>query len=138
MQKTFIILAFIIIALSARAQVQRKAPVANDSIANGSKGAVNKKTKKRQLLLELNLSKEQKMQVKEIFQTNKSRRAEIMNDETLTDVQKQVRLKQMRTTTAVTLQGILSVEQKEKLKALQRDVNNQGKSEAVDNEEKDF
>ena len=66
----------------------------------------------------MNLTREQKGKIKEIHQANKSNRDQIMNDATLSEDQKQEKLKAGKRANGNNLQEVLTDEQKAKLKTM--------------------
>jgi len=70
---------------------------------------------------ELNLSADQKTKLKSIFSDSKSKRESILNDTSLTDEQKQGKLKELRGSTKSQIDEVLTPDQRsqlaEKLKA---------------------
>jgi hypothetical protein len=127
MQKIMMLLAFVFLGFGMFAQVQRKVAGTNDTYQTAvndekeTNEGFDKKPNKRQILKELNLTREQKSRLKEIQQDNKSKRDEIMNDGSLTKDQKQDKLKEIRRAEVYDLQGILSDEQKARLKAIRKE-----------------
>jgi hypothetical protein len=64
----------------------------------------------------LNLSKDQKIQLKEARQANKAKKEAIENDEKLSNEEKEAKLKQLHQEQVKNTMGILNEEQKEKIK----------------------
>jgi len=109
------------------AQVQRKVAVTRgaDSAGNDterkSKNSFEPKSNKGNIMKELNLSREQKVKLKELRQANKSKRDEILNNDGLSEAQKQVKLKETKTRAAFDLQAILTTDQQEKMKSKRKE-----------------
>ncbi|MEP7145075.1 MAG: hypothetical protein ABI707_19470 [Ferruginibacter sp.] len=125
MKKIWMLLTFIFILSGAFSQVQRKSLGINDTNntvndKRDGKQDIAKKTSARKVLKELNLTKEQKLKLKEMRQDNKSKRDEIVNDASQTEDQKHEKLKAIRKAAAYNLQRILSDEQKANLKEIRK------------------
>ncbi|MEO8412460.1 MAG: hypothetical protein ABI472_02325 [Ginsengibacter sp.] len=104
------LISFFIINLSAGAQVQRETnPTQNTA-------TVTQKKNKKEISKELNLTREQRRQLKDFRQSAKQKKEEIDNDTSLTDTQKQDKLRHLRMEQKEKLNTILTPEQKEKLK----------------------
>jgi hypothetical protein len=110
MKKITLLLLISFAAFSGFSQIQRK--VVKDSSEAGKK---IKESKKKQFA-ELDLSKEQKGQLKEMRKANKASKDAIMNDETLTDEQKKSKADSLKKGNARKMQGVLTDEQKKKWK----------------------
>lgn len=127
MKKNLIMMAFVLMGLNTFAQVQRKVAAINEndsmSVSNDKydKDKPAKKTDKLKILKELNLTREQKGKLKEIRQANKSKTDHIMNDVTLTADQKKDKVKEIKKSGVIELQGILNDEQKAKMKEMIRE-----------------
>ncbi|MBC7889347.1 MAG: hypothetical protein H7Z13_15830 [Ferruginibacter sp.] len=127
MKKVLLFFAVVLIGSGSFAQVQRKVSAATNADSSASlnnemypmENAATK-TERLKVLKELNLTKDQKGKLKEMQQVNKSRREAIMNDEGLTEVQKQDKIKEIKRAGALGLQEILTDEQKEKMKAMRK------------------
>ena len=75
---------------------------------------------KQKALKELNLTKEQKQQVKAVRQDSKAEQDAIINDTTLTEAQRKEKLKIVKGDAAKKLQGILTEEQRSKLRTMKQ------------------
>ena len=75
---------------------------------------------KLKALKELNLTKEQKQQVKAVRQDSKAEQDAIINDTTLTEAQRKEKLKIVKGDAAKKLQGILTEEQRSKLRTMKQ------------------
>lgn len=111
MKKLFAIFFFIIFfAFNIIAQVKRE--------SGSSKNIINSNTKKsrnKELMKELNLTKEQKGQVKELRMDMKQKKDEIDNDKSLSPVQRKEKITELRQEQKQKLNRILTAEQKDKL-----------------------
>ncbi len=101
------------------AQVERKSnhAVKTDSVKHridtrDDSGRVNRK----QMMKELNLSKEQKIQLKEARRASKAKKETIENDDKLGKEEKEAQLKTLREEQAKGTMDVLNDEQKEKIK----------------------
>jgi periplasmic protein CpxP/Spy len=75
-----------------------------------------KKNKKKEMMRELNLTKEQRGQMKESHQSMKQKKEEVNNDNTLTEAQKKDKMKALHKEQKQKMNAILTPEQKEKMK----------------------
>ncbi len=101
---------FFLLSGKINAQIQRR--------VNPSQGVVSdtlQKNNRREMLSELNLTKDQISKIKELKSTMKQKRDEINNDQTLTDDQKKGKLKDLRIEQKENLGTILTPDQLEKL-----------------------
>jgi predicted Holliday junction resolvase-like endonuclease len=101
---------FFLLSGKINAQIQRQ--------VNPSQAVVSdtlQKNNKREVLNELNLTKDQKDKIKELQRTMKQKRDDINNDQTLTDDQKKGKLKDLRIEQKENLGTILTPDQLEKL-----------------------
>ena len=81
---------------------------------------MKQKQGKLKALKELNLTKEQKQQVKAVRQDSKAEQDAIINDTTLTEAQRKEKLKIVKGDAAKKLQGILTEEQRSKLRTMKQ------------------
>ena len=134
MKKIIAFFALLFIVAISFAQVQRKKNVVNKAdSANGI--ATDKKISKadkRDLMRELNLSKDQKSKLKEARQTAKAKKAAIENDDKLSEADKQTKLKLLKREQAKNTMGILNDEQKEKMKKIRKDKKGQPMEEGME------
>lgn len=123
MKSPALILALLLSSLIAFAQVERKpAPVKPaDSVANNQPANRMDKTGRKDLLKDLDLSREQKIKLKEIRQANKTKKEAIENNSQLSDDEKKKQMKELQKEQAKAIQAILTDEQKEKFKAKRRE-----------------
>ena len=96
---------------NAIAQVKREVNPSQNSQSN-----MVQKNKKKAMMKELNLTKEQRGQMKEFKQSMKQKKADITNDKTLTQEQKQAKLKELHKEKKEKMNSILTPEQREKMK----------------------
>ena len=68
------------------------------------------------MMKELNLTKEQQGQMKELHETMKQKKEDIRNDQTLTEAQKKAKMKELHKEQKEKINAILTPEQKEKMK----------------------
>lgn len=126
MRKLLFPLLFCFMGFSLFAQVQRKTTGDNKVTTAAEEDQRKTSTElsnigsKLKLVRELNLTADQKLRLKEIKQANKARKDEIMNNETLSENQKQERLKEIKISSASKFRGILTEEQRLKFKELRR------------------
>ena len=109
------LISFALIILSARAQVQRETNPSQNT------ATVTQKKNKKAIIKELNLSREQRSQMKDFRQSAKQKKEEIDNDTSLTDAQKQDKLRHLRMEQKEKINTILTPVQREKLKEKIRD-----------------
>ena len=138
MKKGILFLAATLISILSIAQVQRTGTPSRktDSVATaqGTNNAGNDMNKKK-MMRELDLTKEQKIKLKEAREANKSKQEAISNDDKLTPEQKDAKMRELRRTQAQNMQGILNEEQKAKMKAMRQEMfkKRQGRSPQQNN-----
>ena len=110
-------------SLLSLAQVERKPSPAKqtDSVVDHPGSNKMDRSEKKDMLKELDLTKEQKIKLKEIRQENKSKKEMIENDSRLSETEKKSRLHALQKEQAQKIQAILTDEQKEKLKAMRQE-----------------
>ena len=110
-------------SLLSLAQVERKPSPAKqtDSVINDPGSNKMDRSEKKDMLKELDLTKEQKIKMKEIRQENKSKKEMIENDSRLSETEKKSRLHALQKEQAQKIQAILTDEQKEKFKAMRQE-----------------
>ena len=96
---------------NAIAQVKREVNPSQNSQSN-----MVQKNKKKAMMKELNLTKEQRGQMKEFKRSMKQKKADITNDKTLSQEQKQAKLKELHKEKKEKMNSILTPEQREKMK----------------------
>jgi Spy/CpxP family protein refolding chaperone len=117
MKVAIFIFLFFLSTLCSSAQVERKPAVRSDSgQAVNSDNTVDRQTRKDRLK-ELNLTREQKIKMKELMQANKAAKDAIENNAQLSEVEKKKQLRELQKAQAQKIQGILTPEQIEKFKA---------------------
>ena len=115
--KKIIIIAVIamVVSINATAQIQRSAEAkTNDITVMANPKASADKQSRKERFRELNLSKEQKGQLKGIMQTGKNSKTEIENNEQLSDADKKTQLHELKKNQAQKILAILTPEQREK------------------------
>ena len=130
MKKWSIALLMGLITLGSIAQVQRNVAPKKDSAEiampgetmNGENEQSKKEIKKR-MIRSLNLTKEQRQKFKEIHQANKEKKESISSNDQLNESQKKDQLKELHKETAGNINNILSQEQRDKMKTMQKEKN---------------
>ena len=117
MKYPLIIIAFVLGALSATAQIERKTESIKPDSSNASAVKEKNKQSQKDRLKDLDLTKEQRAKVKEIRQSGKSAREAIENNAELTDADKKKQTRLLQKEQAQKIQAILTEEQKAKFKA---------------------
>ncbi len=114
MKKIFFALLTTTIFFTANAQVQRKktALPADSTVNTSAKSSGGKK----EMFKELNLTKEQRVKLKELRQDGKAKMDEVQNDSKLSDADKQLKVKALKAEQLKITMALLNEEQKEKLK----------------------
>ncbi len=121
MKKISILLLAVINVSLSFAQVQRTKPAikqSSDSLSATIETKQTGKLKKREMMRELNLTKEQKGKLKEIKQANKEKTEEVLNNDKLTQKEKDARLKTLHQQQAEKTLTVLNDEQKAKIKKM--------------------
>jgi protein CpxP len=98
-------------ASNAIAQVKREVNPSQTSQSNKMQ-----KNKKKEMMKELNLTKEQRGKMKEFHRSMKQKKEDIKNDKTLTAAQKKAKLKELHKEKKQKMNAILTPEQREKMK----------------------
>lgn len=119
------------------AQVQRDAPLPDNNTSTNSGSQTNGPTFKQQIQA-LNLTKDQKIQIRQIRQDSKANKEMIMTNDSLTQDQKQMLLKALRKQYTASFNAVLTDDQKEKWEAMKAErknnKNNQQENEAMEEE----
>jgi Spy/CpxP family protein refolding chaperone len=119
--KTYVIgLVLLLGTLSASAQIERKSTLSKNDTAKAvvsNSAEDTKKAKKREMMKDLNLTREQQGKMKEIMKSGKAAKDAIQNNEQLSDQEKKQQLRELKKTQAQKVQAILTPEQLEKFKA---------------------
>ena len=102
------------------AQIERKVIPATktDSILNKPVQPAAGEMDKREIMKDLNLTKEQRAKMKEIRQSGKAKREAISNDTKLTDAEKQTQLRALQKEQLQNTMNILNEEQKKKMRTM--------------------
>ncbi len=116
MKTSVIILILLFSSLLSFAQIERVPAKRPDSVTNNATVNSADKPGKKDLVKELDLTREQRIKLKEIRQSNKAKKDSIENNDQLSDTEKKTRLRDLQKEQAQSIQGILTGEQKEKLK----------------------
>jgi len=136
MKKICSMIAFVLLAACSFAQVQRNKTT---TLARAdSAGTVTEKRKgnemdKKQMMRELDLSREQKVKFKELRQSMKEKKEAIENDDKLSGPEKEAKLKELRKEQAKNTMSILTPEQKVKMLKMRKDKKG-GEMDEMDNE----
>ena len=117
MKKMIAVTALCLITFASFAQIQRqKKEVAKpDSSAGAAVQTKDEGPGRKEMMKELDLSKEQKLKIKAFRQDAKAKKDAIENDTTLKPEEKQARLKELRKELEQNTISVLSREQKMKL-----------------------
>jgi Spy/CpxP family protein refolding chaperone len=121
MKKLSVLIVCSFIITLSFAQVERKNnhSVKTDSVKHKMHGKGDSTSvSKKQMMKDLNLSKEQKIKLKEARQANKAKKQAIENDEKLSKEEKETKLKALHQEQAKGTMAVLNEEQKEKLKKM--------------------
>ena len=122
-------------SFAAMAQVQRhidrKPPVTNNKAPLGNMPAKEQKPKMRGILRQLDLTRQQQIQLKQIRQEQQAKKALIESNEQLSDPEKKKQIREMQNEFLTKLESVLTDEQKEKLKRLRQ------KQEPIATDDKD-
>jgi hypothetical protein len=121
MKKILIALLISFVTVTSFAQIQRSAPLSGNNNNQSDSSAMNTPSLKQQMQA-LNLTKEQKIQIREIHQNAKTTRETIMANDSLSQDQKKLQLKQLHKQTVKNIDDILNDEQREKMKAIRENI----------------
>lgn len=131
MMKAGILPALLFFSILSQAQVRRiptpSKPRQADSTQTNmvNPGAVNAadgaNAKGKEIIQQLNLSREQMLKLREIRQANLAKREAVNNNDQLTPEQKQTQLTALKKEQAQNIQAILTEEQKTKMRTLRQD-----------------
>ncbi len=119
-----LILALLLSSTISFAQVERKpAPAKSaDPVAGNQPVKKMDKANRKDLLKDLDLSREQKIKLKEIRQANKTKKEAIENNGQLPADEKKKQLRELQKEQAKAIQAILTDEQKEKFRAKRQEM----------------
>ncbi len=114
-----VILALLLFSgLISQAQIERKPAARADSLKTEKAIAEKEKPAVKEVLRQLDLTREQRIRLKQIRDDNQAKKAAIENNTGLNDEQKKKQLKELKKEQANKLQSILTEEQKEKFRSL--------------------
>lgn len=116
MKYPVILFTLLLFSFFASAQVERKPAKADSAATTSSVNKMNKQSKKERMK-DLDLTREQKMKMKEIRQSGKATKESIENNTSLTEPDKKKQLRALQIEQAQKIQEILTDEQKAKFKA---------------------
>ncbi len=134
MKKLLSLIALSLIVSLSFAQVQRQKKQVDKTDSSGT-GAVQKEDagpNRKEMMKELNLTKEQRSKIKEFRQAAQSKKAAIESDDTLKPEEKLAKLKDLRKELQKNTMSVLSKEQKMKLLQMRSDKKG-GAMEETDN-----
>ena len=118
MKIPLIVLALFLGTLSSSAQIERKpAVIKTDSAQAVKPGNKADQQSRKDRLKDLDLTREQKMKLKEIREANKTAKDAIENNTQLSEQEKKKQLRTLQKEQAQKVQAILTPEQREKFKA---------------------
>lgn len=118
MKKYIVIAVLIIFSSTSFAQIQRTV-VKQKPDSTASEQRVEKKDgSRKEMFRELNLTKEQKIKLKEINQSMKASKESLEKDAALSETEKKEKLKKLKKEQAEKIKAILTDEQKIKFKEL--------------------
>ncbi len=118
MRQTLQLLLLVFVTLSTSAQIQRT-PAKQKADSSAQMTRPDETTNNRmQIFKELNLTKEQKITMKDLRDQHKDAKDAIENDSTLSYEQKNEKLKQLKKQQAAKIQEILTEEQRVKFREI--------------------
>lgn len=119
---------FLLISFISFSQVERKPAPARqpDSVAPNQASVKTDKASRKDLMRDLDLTRDQKIKLKEIRENGKAKKEAIENNSQLTEPEKKTRLWELQKEQAKSIQAILTDEQKEKFKAKRREAMKEG------------
>lgn len=117
-----LMLVFLFSSIISFAQVERKQipGKAADSVNKEQGGEKMDKSKRKDLMKDLDLTREQKGKLKEIRQVSKAKKEAIENNSQLSEGEKKKQLRELKREEAKSIQAILTDEQKEKFNSKRR------------------
>jgi Spy/CpxP family protein refolding chaperone len=123
MKRIVFMVAISLMASLSFAQVQRqkKEVIKTDSAAAGTVQKETAGPNKREMMKELNLSKEQRSKLKEFRQSAQAKKAAIENDDKLSATEKEDKMKEVKKEQLKNTMSVLSPEQKMKLLKMRKD-----------------
>jgi hypothetical protein len=136
MKKLSIVLLLSLLSAGSFAQVQQDAPLSVTTTDSSATPVA--KTSLRQQIQALHLTRDQKMQMRQVLQNSKANKETINANDSLSQDQKQTQLKELRKQTFTSFNAILTDEQREKWKAMRADrkknKNDQQENQAMQDE----
>lgn len=123
MKKLSLILLFISSIAISFAQIKRVKPPSGAKPQDSTAAVINTRPAadyKKEMMKELNLTKEQKGKLKEIKQAGKSKMDEVLNDSQLNADEKKAKLKSLRIEQFKNTMAVLNDEQKARMKQIRR------------------
>ena len=116
----FLILLFS--SLVSFAQIERKPSPAKstDSVFSGPGGNKMQRSSRKDMIRELDLTREQKIKLKDMRQANMAKKEAIENNSQLSDPEKKMQLRELQKAQAQNMQAILTELQKEKFKNIRQ------------------
>lgn len=118
MKKIAFLSLLLALAFSGFSQVKKDRTKLSDSTKQSIREAMKNRKDKNGRMAELNLSREQKKQVRDLKKEDEAAKESINNDKTLTEEQKKEKLKELRKARQEKIKSMLTPEQKEKLKSM--------------------
>lgn len=124
MKYPLIILILLSVSFLSQAQIERKPSPAKqtDSVSDNKTGNAMNRPGHKDMLKDLDLTKEQRIKLKEIRQANMAKKEAIENNSRLTEQERKKQLKDLQKEQAKNIQAILTDEQKEKFKAKRQEM----------------
>jgi Spy/CpxP family protein refolding chaperone len=120
MKKILLVVFASIVGFSVYAQVQRPKTTkqTKDSTVIAQESAVADMPSRKEMFKQLNLTRQQKIKLKTLKQDGKTKKDAINNEATLTEADKQIKLKELKKQQLTATMSVLNEEQKTKLKQL--------------------
>ena len=117
-----LILIFLFSSIISLAQIERKTSPAKQTDSVGNKPVENTmdKSSRKDMLKELDLTREQKIKLKDIRQANMVKKEAIENNSQLSESEKKTQLRGLQKEQAQNIQAILTDEQKEKFRSIRQ------------------
>ena len=118
MKSGVLVLALTLISLLSFAQVERKTAVKDqaDSVSTASFKEQAGKNDRKQMIKDLHLTREQQAKMKEIHQSGRSKKEALLNDNKLTNEDRQAKLRVLQKEQFDNTMHILNDEQKQKMR----------------------
>lgn len=118
MKSGVLVLALTLISLLSFAQVERKTAVKDqaDSVSTASFKEQAGKNDRKQMIKDLHLTREQQAKMKEIHQSGRSKKEALLNDNKLTNEDRQAKLRVLQKEQFDNIMRILNDEQKQKMR----------------------